>query len=376
MSAKRIIEKFGGQTALAELIGKRQSTVAYWAKVGAVPMKWQSTLLELAAEKGLDLQPSDFIASLEEADLMPAELEAKEVVPQATHWGDLDIAGTTIPAYVLNTGDRVFSLKGVVVGLIGTEGGQLAEYLKVRPLQPHLPADLMPADTGEIPALFKFDTGGEGIAKFALGIKVERFNDLLRAYSSALVDHALSPHDKTKLALTDRQLEIANRAVKFQQACSDIGLVALVDEATGYQYEREVDALQLKLKLYLEEDMRKWERTFPEQLWVEFGRLTNWKGTLHHRPKYWGKLVMELIYGYLDPDVAKWLKDHAPKPMKGQNYHQWLTSQYGLKKLTEHTWLVIGMASTCHSMKELRDRMAERFGRHQVQFSLYLPIDR
>jgi hypothetical protein len=373
MSAKRIIEKFGGQTALAELIGKRQSTVAYWAKVGTVPVKWQTMLLELAAGKGLDLQPRDFLPPVAEPDLMPA---GDEPVPKATHWGDLDIAGTTIPSYVLNTGDRVFSLKGIVVGLIGTEGGQLAEYLKVRPLQPHLPADLMPAENGEIPALFKFDTGGEGIAKYALGIKVERFNDLLRAYSSALVDHALSAIDKTKLSLTNRQLEIANRAVRFQQACSDIGLVALVDEATGYQYEREADALQLKLKLYLAEDMRKWERTYPEQLWVEFGRLTNWKGTIHQRPKYWGKLIMELIYGYLDPDVAKWLKENAPKPMKGQNYHQWLSSQYGLKKLTEHIWLVIGMAAACHSMKELRERMAERFGRHQVQFSLYLPIDR
>ncbi len=371
MSAKRIIEKFGGQTVLAALVGKGQSTVAYWAKTGTIPSKWQPKLLELAAEKGLDLQPSDFLSPMVESVLMPAE---NEVIPKATHWGELDIAGTHIPSYVLNTGDRVFSLKGVVVSLIGTDGGQLAEYLKVRTLQPHLPQDLIPTENGEVPALFKFDTGGEGIAKYALGIKVERFNDLLRSYSSALIDHALSAYDKTKLSLTARQMEIANRAVKFQQACSDVGLVALVDEATGYQYEREVDALQLKLKLYLADDMRKWEKTYPDQLWAEFGRLTNWKGTLHQRPKYWGKLIMELIYGYLDPDVAKWLKDNAPRPMHGQNYHQWLSSQFGLKKLTEHIWLVVGMAAACHNMAELRQKMAERFGRHQVQLTLYLPI--
>jgi P63C domain len=372
MSARNIIEKFGGQSDLAGLIGKGQSTVAYWSKTGTVPAKWQPILLQLAVEKGLDLQPSDFLPPLKTDNLMPAESER---IPKATHWGDLDVAGIHIPSYVLNTGDRVFSLKGVVVGLIGTQGGQLAEYLKVKPLQPHLPADLTPNESGEIPALFKFDTGGEGIAKYALGIRVERFNDLLRAYSSALVDHALSPHDNTKLSLTTKQLEIAQQAVKFQQACSDIGLVALVDEATGYQYEREVDALQMKLKLYLEEDMRKWEKTYPDQLWAEFGRLTNWKGTLHQRPKYWGKLIMELVYGYLDPDVAKWLKEHAPKPMHGQNYHQWLSSQFGLKKLTEHIWLLVGMAAACQSMQELRQKMAERFGRHQVQLTLYLPIN-
>ena len=277
---------------------------------------------------------------------------------------------------MLSTGDRVFSLKGIVVGLIGTQGGQLTEYMKVRSLQPHLPADLIPSEDGQIPALFRFDTGGDGVAKFALGIKVERFNDLLRAYSSALVDHALSATDPSKMSLTSKQLEIAYRAITFQQACSDVGLVALVDEATGYQYERAADALQVKLKLYLEDEMRKWERTFPDQLWQEFGRLTNWKGPLHQRPKYWGKLVMELIYGYLDPDVAKWLKENAPKPMKGQNYHQWLNAQFGLRKLTEHIWMVVGMASACRSMPDLRQKMAERFGRTGVQLTLYLPIDR
>ena len=375
MPAKNIIEKFGGQTALATLIGKKQSTVAYWAKVGLVPAKWHPELLRLAAEKGLDLQPSDFLPTGKEAALMAAE----DDLPKAIHWGDLMIVDANIPCYVLNTGDRVFSLKGVVSGLMGIQGGQLAEYLKVRPLQPHLPEDLIPSESGEVPALFKFDTGAEGVGKYALGIKVERFNALLRAYSTALVDHSLSGSEEGKqegkLPLTAKQLEIAYKAIKFQQACADVGLVALVDEATGYQYERAADALQIKLKLYLEDEMRKWERTFPEQLWVEFGKLTNWKGSIHNRPKYWGKLVMELIYGYLDPDVAKWLKDNAPKPMKGQNYHQWLSSQYGLRKLTEHIWLVVGMAAACHSMQELRQKMAERFGRHQVQLTLYLPIE-
>ena len=65
----------------------------------------------------------------------------------------------------------------------------------------------------------------------------------------------------------------------------------------------------------------------PDELWAEFGRLTNWKGQITKRPKYWGKLVMELIYEKLDADVAKWLKEHAPAPKHGQNYHQWLSGR-------------------------------------------------
>jgi hypothetical protein len=67
-----------------------------------------------AAEKGLDLQPSDFLPTGKDADLMAAESD----VPKATHWGDLTLGDAEIPSYVLNTGDRVFSLKGVVSGLM------------------------------------------------------------------------------------------------------------------------------------------------------------------------------------------------------------------------------------------------------------------
>ena len=60
--------------------------------------------------------------------------------------------------------------------------------------------------------------------------------------------------------------------------------------------------------------------------------------------------------------------------MKGQNYHQWMTGQYGLKKLIEHIWMVIGMARACQTMWELRRRMAEQFGRQAVQLTMFLDV--
>lgn len=378
-AAEAVIAKFGGTAALAGLLGKGASTVSYWKRAGAVPAKWQPALLKLAAERSISLSPSDFVSPpMAAADDLKPEEDASGL-PKATHWGDLPMGEVVLPAYVLSDGSRVFSLKGVVQGLIGTEGGQLAEYLKVRALRDFLPDDLKPAEDGSIPALIRFDTGRAGgddegsrdnRFKYAIGFPAERFMDLCSAYSSALMHHLDPDEDFT---LTKRQLEIARQAIVFQRACGKVGIIAMVDEVTGYQYERAEDALRVKLNLFLAEEMRKWERTFPDQLWIEFGRLTNWKGPVHLRPKYWGKLVMELIYGYLDPDVAKWLKEHAPKPLHGQNYHQWLNDQYGLKRLVEHIWMVIGMAAACRDMPELRSRMAERYGRHAVQLTLYLP---
>jgi len=34
--------------------------------------------------------------------------------------------------------------------------------------------------------------------------------------------------------------------------------------------------------------------SFGDELWAEFGRLTGWQGSLNSRPKWWGKLVIEL----------------------------------------------------------------------------------
>ncbi|WP_430698559.1 P63C domain-containing protein [Mesorhizobium dulcispinae] len=40
--------------------------------------------------------------------------------------------------------------------------------------------------------------------------------------------------------------------------------------------------------------------------------LTTWQGALNGRPKYWGKLVIELVYDTLDPDAARYLRENRP----------------------------------------------------------------
>ena len=67
MHAKDIIKLLGGQTALASALGKNQSTVSYWAKIGVIPAKWQQPLLTIAAEKGIELTAADFLLSNQKA---------------------------------------------------------------------------------------------------------------------------------------------------------------------------------------------------------------------------------------------------------------------------------------------------------------------
>jgi hypothetical protein len=347
---KKIISAFGGQSALAEALDTRQSTVAYWAKVGRVPDKWQTKILTVAEQRGLPVSPSDFVMVPE------IPVAATRVLPVARYSGALVLGSEEIACYVLSDGRRVISRTSATSALSGIKhGGDLKSYVGVANLANYLDLDLDEE-------LVQF-TLPEVTHKRVFGLTAEVFLQICRAYVRALSEDA---------PLTTRQREIAFKASVFLSACATVGLIALIDEATGYQYARAEDALQVKLRAFLEEEMRPWEKTFPDDLWKEFGRLTGWKGSVQHRPKYWGHLVNEIIYQYLDPDVAEWLKIHAPAPRHGQNYHQWLTSQYGLKKLMEHIWMVIGIASTCDSMHTLRYKMALRFGKQPVQMMMFV----
>lgn len=349
-----VIEKFGGQSALARLLGKRQSTVQHWASTGTVPAKWHSELLRLASEQGVALEPRDFVG-------VPVEAKAESTpaplgLPVAEWQGELEMG---VPCFVLNDGRRLISRTGATSALTGLNNqGSLETYLRVEALVDYVPSDW--ADS-----LVEFIIP-EVTHRKVMGLTAEAFLDICTGYVRALEDEKLE---------TDRQRVIAARAATFLASCAKVGLIALIDEATGYQYARAEDALRVKLRLFLEEEMRPWEKTFPDELWREFGRLTNWRGTIHKRPKYWDHLVNELVYGYLDKDVAQWLRDNQPEPRHGRNYHQWLSAQYGLKKLIEHIWMLIGMASTCTTMAQLKAMMAERYGRQGVLFVTYIDPD-
>ena len=63
MSARKVVDKFGGQTALANMLGIGQSNVAYWVQKGAIPSKWHAKLLSLGIQNSIDISAIDFISS-------------------------------------------------------------------------------------------------------------------------------------------------------------------------------------------------------------------------------------------------------------------------------------------------------------------------
>jgi len=273
-------------------------------------------------------------------------------LPFAKHPGTLDLGGNELDVYVLNTGERVISVNRAVKAITDREGGNLGEYIGVSALKPFLDKDLI---LGEM-----VDYSVPGTHFRGKGITAERFLDICQAYLAALQAGALT---------SDRQREIAIKCSILLASCAKVGLIALIDEATGFQLEREEDALQVKLRAFIAEELRAWEKTFPDELWEEFGRLTKWQGSLHSRPKYWGKLVIELIYDTLDPDVAKYLREN--RPPAGVRWHQNLTENYGVRQLVSRCYEIIGLAKSCKSMAELRKKVAHHYGKQKMLFGVY-----
>jgi hypothetical protein len=287
-------------------------------------------------------------------------------MPIARWRGTLNIVGLEVPCYVLDDGQKIIGRTSATELLTGIKGGgALEKYIAVKALEPFINKNLVlerfvPFRLLEV----------EGLEKAVKGLPADLMIEVCQGFVAAL-QSSFDPNSKLP-KLTDRQIEMAIKASAFLSACAKVGLEALIDEATGYQYVRAEDALQVKLRAFIADELRAWEKTFPDELWAEFGRLTGWKGNLKSRPKWWGKLVIEMIYDTLDPDVADYLKNNKPPP--GIRWHRQLTENIGVRALVSRCFEVVGMAKDCTDMRQLREKVARHYGRSMVQFTLSLPI--
>lgn len=268
-------------------------------------------------------------------------------------------AFNNLPVYNLDNGQRVFRFTDMTLALRGKSHGKFANYLATENIRKYVPKKLQPELGGErLPrGITEADLDGQIIQTY----DATDFIDVCIAFITA---------KERGENLSDAQKEIVARAQLILVASSKTGITGLIDEATGYQYIRPANALEMKMAFYLAEELRPWEKTFPDQFWAELGRLTGWTN-LKLRPKYWGKLVNEFVYEALDEDIAKYLQKNKPPKYTGQRYHQWLQEDRGVKALTEHIWTVIGLSKTCGNVAELRYEIEKVFSKDLFQPFLF-----
>ena len=149
--------------------------------------------------------------------------------------------------------------------------------------------------------------------------------------------------------LGKRQKKIAHMADILHRGLAQVGIIGLIDEATGFQDLRPRYALAKVLEQFVAKEYRKWTRTFPLEYFRELCRLRHVPFPTEppfRLPRYFGHLTNDVIYARIAPGVLAELRRKNPTIAPGQRRHkhfQWLTENIGDPRLREHLWKVIGI---------------------------------
>ncbi len=166
--------------------------------------------------------------------------------------------------------------------------------------------------------------------------------------------------------LQKQQAGIAHQCRVITSSLTRIGLIALIDEATGHQIKRDKDELQQILSAYLLPEHRPWMQTIPDEFTTEVYRVYGWKRTSNNRgPRYAGKLIRNLIYDKLPKPVLPALDEINPSNAKYQRkhkHHQFLTEKQGLDHFRSQVITVMTLLRISKNKAEFTKNVEKLFG--------------
>jgi len=262
--------------------------------------------------------------------------------PKAAYEGKLLFGNLEIDCAVLEDGTRVISQRTLTRALGAPSGGGAFKRRSdegVADLPIFLAYERIKGFIGEgLSASLKSPLEYSPIhgGRSAFGIRAELIPEICDVWLKASDAGVLS----------NRQTVIAQQADTLMRGLAHVGIVALVDEATGYQYVRARTALEDILEKFIATEFRKWAKTFPDDFYRQLFRLRHWdfkEDTVKKTPLV-GKLTLDLVYDRLAPGVRQRLEAENPKNEKGYRKHklfQRLTEDIGDPALRAHLASVI-----------------------------------
>lgn len=248
-------------------------------------------------------------------------------IPRAT-FGSTDnplrIGDIELPCFVLDDERRVLTAGSVQASLNIAAGGSMKKglsrlelFIDGKLISPFVSSDLRERVSN--PILFRTPANGK-----AYGYEAVVLAELCEAILAA----------RQAGELMKQQMHIAHQAEILVRAFARVGIVALVDEATGFQEVRKRDALHKILAAYIAPELMGWAKRFPDNFYEEMFRLHGWDYDPESvaRPGVVGKFTNTYIYEQLPPGVLEELGSKNPKDETGRRkvrHHQLLTDQVG-----------------------------------------------
>ncbi len=249
-----------------------------------------------------------------------------------------------IDSAVLNDEDRtrVLSQTEVVKALGRSQGGSkrgsanLPRWISAKNLSPYISTDLRKAILN--PIKYKTTTGN-----IAHGIEATKLVDICEVWLD--LEKSGKIHESQK--------EVARRSYILIKSLAKTSIIALVDEATGYQFakERAKDTLQKFLNKALQEDAVKWVKTFQDEFFEMIFKMKGWSwGSTVKRPGVVGHYINDLVYSRISPSLVDELRKKNPKinGLRKKRHHQHLTRDFGHPILKDHLagLIALGRASS------------------------------
>jgi P63C domain len=304
-----------------------------------------------------------------------AEARWGSTLPQATHSGELVIGGRKIICAVLQNGKRVLTQETFLtaIGRAAKAKAGTGSLKLVDGLPPFLVADnLKPFISDEMkesttPIVFRTTRGVRAFGYDAMLLPM-----VCEVYVNARDDGKL----------LKGQEHIAAACYVLMKGLARVGIIALVDEATGYQEQRAKDELARILEAYVQEEYRRWTRMFPEEFFRQIYRIHDWPykpGNAKRTPLV-GHLINKYVYGQLPPGVLDELRRLNPVTERGyrkRKHFQHLTADTGNEHLDRQIMTITTLMRISDTKEELERNIAKAFGKplQAVQERIPLVID-
>lgn len=264
-------------------------------------------------------------------------------LPQAIYEAPVNIGDKVVMAAVLPDGKRLLA-QGTFLQAIGRSrtpkagtGGsttvdELPSFLQAEPLNPFISAELRVSTT---PILFRSKSGQRTV-----GYAAELLPMVCEVY--------LSYRDSLNGRVPSRYRHIVDACDMLMRGLARVGIIALIDEATGYQEVRDRQALQAILDRFLRKEFAAWAKRFPDEFYQQIFRLRGWewRGMTVNRPQVVARYTTDIVYERLAPGIIEELEERNPKNSRGRRkskHHQWLTDEVGHPALAQHLYAVVGL---------------------------------
>lgn len=281
----------------------------------------------LARAKSLTPEQRTQIAS----SAAKARWDEAATLPKLEFSGALTLGAVSIPCAVLSDGRRVLTETGIANAILGRRSGasrrarhaaqeagsHLPVFLAPERLKPYIDKEL---EEGPLKPISYRDG-----RRISIGYDARILRVVCEIWLKARADGALLKSQEDK----------AQQAELLMRSLADIGIISLVDEATGYQKVRARDALQKILEAYISPELLPWAKRFPDSFYEELYRVRGWnyEAGSNSRNSYVGKLTKALIYDPLPPGVIQELESKNPydpsKKRRKHLHHQLLTPEIG-----------------------------------------------